>query len=405
MKINGLISAIAFLLLSLLVVSSKAFTSTSEFKTADSKTVSSDVTLPKLSFLDEWIIDKNQTYKNTTVGGLSSIDFLNGHVYMISDHGHYDKDSVLGQPRFYQAKLEIEGRKIADLSLVAVHSLLPESQSSLGFDPESLRVFIASETNNSTSTNSSASINYIWSSEGDIKQGINGNVYQGILNKQSSDLNSVVSLPSYFEITDKTGPHHNAVFEGLDVAQDNSGFWLAMEGPLKQDGQEPTKDNGALVRLSYVSSTSGEIEKQFAIPVEPLPEEPDASAKAFRTTGIVEILQYDASRFMVIERAYTSGLADGGNRVKLYLVDIAGATDVKSMISLKNQRIKVAKKHLLLDMADLQSKLHSGRVDNIEGISFGPLLESGEQTLLLVSDNNFNAYEEQVSQIILLQID
>ncbi len=363
-------------------------------------TQKSNNALPKLSYLDELIIDKNQTFRNTTVGGLSSIDYHNGYAYMISDHGHYDKESVLGQPRFYQAKLRVENKKISEFSLVDVHSLLRSSESSLGFDPESLRLIP-----NTNGIASSDSIEYIWSSEGDIKKGLPGNVYRSSFNEKPTQLQQIVSLPDYFGFTDKTGPYYNAVFEGLDIAHDNSGFWLAMEGPLKQDGHEPNQEHGALVRLSFVGWQSRQIEKQFAVYVEPLPHEPKASEKAFRTTGIVEILQYDSTRFIVIERAYTSGLADGGNRVKLYLVDIGGATDTHAMPSIVRKDIKVAKKHLLLDLAEIKDKLPSGRIDNIEGISFGPKLASGEQTLLLVSDNNFNAYEEQVTQIILLQID
>ncbi len=352
--------------------------------------------IPSISFLDERVIDANQTFKNTTVGGLSSIDYHDGMVYMISDHGHYDKPTVLGKPRFYQAKLELTDNKISDFQLVDVFELLPNKRSSLGIDPESLRV--VSGTNQ-----------YIWSSEGDVNKGISPSVYLSTLGQTPSRLDSVIRLPSYFDLGPKVesqkGPYHNAAFEGLDVSIDKTGYWLAMEGPLKQDGHEPSEENGALVRLSFVDMQSGQIKQQFAVPVEPLPVEPNATEKAFRTTGIVEVLQYDTTRFITIERAYTSGLADGGNRVKLFLVDIQGATDIKAIPSLLKQNIVVAKKELILDLADIQHQLNSTRIDNIEGLSFGPRTASGKQTLILVSDNNFNAYEQQLTQLILLQID
>ena len=41
-------------------------------------------------------------------------------------------------------------------------------------------------------------------------------------------------------------------------------------------------------------------------------------------------------------------------------------------------------------------------VDNIEGVTFGPLLPNGKKTLLLVADNNFNPIEQ--SQVFLFEI-
>jgi len=42
------------------------------------------------------------------------------------------------------------------------------------------------------------------------------------------------------------------------------------------------------------------------------------------------------------------------------------------------------------------------RVDNIEGITWGPTLPNGNATLMLVSDNNFNL--EQVTQFLLFEV-
>lgn len=41
-------------------------------------------------------------------------------------------------------------------------------------------------------------------------------------------------------------------------------------------------------------------------------------------------------------------------------------------------------------------------VDNIEGVTFGPLLPNGNKTLLLVADNNFNPIQK--SQVLLFEI-
>ena len=52
----------------------------------------------------------------------------------------------------------------------------------------------------------------------------------------------------------------------------------------------------------------------------------------------------------------------------------------------------------------LRDKLTNHIIDNIEGISFGPTLYNGNKSLLLVADNNFNKFGDQLNQFILLEI-
>jgi len=41
-------------------------------------------------------------------------------------------------------------------------------------------------------------------------------------------------------------------------------------------------------------------------------------------------------------------------------------------------------------------------IDNVEGITFGPILPNGHRTLVLVADNNFAAFEK--TQIFVFEI-
>jgi hypothetical protein len=45
-----------------------------------------------------------------------------------------------------------------------------------------------------------------------------------------------------------------------------------------------------------------------------------------------------------------------------------------------------------------------GIIDAIEGISFGPVLENGNQSLLFVSDDHFQIYGKQLNRFILFEI-
>lgn len=76
-----------------------------------------------------------------------------------------------------------------------------------------------------------------------------------------------------------------------------------------------------------------------------------------------------------------------------------GATDTSQIASLKGslKGIRPIKKKLLLDLNELGIPL-----DNLQGMTLGPRLPDGTQSLLLVSDDNFN--DEQVSQFLLFRL-
>jgi hypothetical protein len=77
-----------------------------------------------------------------------------------------------------------------------------------------------------------------------------------------------------------------------------------------------------------------------------------------------------------------------GFKANIFQAATGGATDVSSMPSLAGSQVANIKKKLVLNLDDLKIKL-----DNIEGMAIGPKLPDGSQSLLLVSDNNFNRLE------------
>ncbi|MEG1115228.1 MAG: esterase-like activity of phytase family protein, partial [Janthinobacterium sp.] len=73
-------------------------------------------------------------------------------------------------------------------------------------------------------------------------------------------------------------------------------------------------------------------------------------------------------------------------------------TDVQAIPALAGASYVPARKRLLLDL----EKLGLTRVDNIEGMAWGPRLANGSRSLVLVSDDNFNA--QQVTQILAFEV-
>ena len=143
--------------------------------------------------------------------------------------------------------------------------------------------------------------------------------------------------------------------------------------------------------------------------VEPvaLPSNPPGG---FATNGLVELLALDDRQFIAVERSFSAGAATPGsgpagptgNTIRLYLVDARGATDVSGVNSLVGAAYTPVSKTLLLNLSDLKNDDGSFlALDNIEGITWGPLVD-GKRTLILASDNNFGAL--QFTQFVALQL-
>jgi 3-phytase len=182
------------------------------------------------------------------------------------------------------------------------------------------------------------------------------------------------------------------------VSPDTTRLFTGTETALVQDDTPATFEAGSNGRIiEYVSKDdSFEPGPEYVYPIDPIdkpPFEPGASI-----SGLVDLLALSRTTLLALERSYVQDKANpqtGWNRIRIYRVTLSGATDVSEVDSLKGQPgIVPATKTLLLDLAQvsgLSPELVAGRLDNFEGMSFGPRLPDGRPTLVLVSDDNFNA--------------
>ncbi|MCP5035823.1 MAG: esterase-like activity of phytase family protein [Actinomycetia bacterium] len=122
--------------------------------------------------------------------------------------------------------------------------------------------------------------------------------------------------------------------------------------------------------------------------------------------GIVEVLPIDnAGTMLVMERSFSVGGVLGGgtgNVVVINEISTTGATDVLDVDALYDGGSPIAftpvTQREVFAFDDLGIP-----IDNIEGMTFGPPLADGRQTLVIVSDNNFGA--GQFTQFIVLALD
>ncbi|WP_180272285.1 esterase-like activity of phytase family protein [Maribacter sp. 4U21] len=333
-------------------------------------------------FIDEFVLPDGQEFGNTIVGGLSGIDYENGKWVVISD------DSK--RPRYYTLNVAYDIDGFSSLEITGVITLKDSLGRDFGVetvDSESIRI---------------DGDKFVWSSEGNIGAKINPFVRTSSL---EGDFIKAMDLPLKYSASneEENGPRQNGVFEGLSLSSDKKGYWVSMELPLKEDGEPPTTNHGAPIRLAYIDKVTGEFGKEFAYPLDPVAR-PAINGFSFELNGLVELLEYEENKFLALERSFSAGYTDGGNTVKIYDVDARVATDVSGIATLKEADITMVKKKLLLDFDTLRPQLTNGIVDNIEGITFGPNFSNGNKSIVVVSDNNFSRLYKQLNQFILLEL-
>jgi hypothetical protein len=352
------------------------------------------------------------SFRGLPVGGLSSIDHVpaTGHYLAISD----DR-SDRGPARFYELTLDLSKFRRsaspgdAGVGWVDMTSILDLDGQPFGrnkVDPESLRL------------DTRRNLIY-WSNEG---QRTSAGFQNPTVRRMPLDGKPAgeFPVPAYYLPSGSAGGlaagdmgvHNNLAFESIAITPDGKTLWTMSENALAQDGPPAALGRGSRARMLSFDLDSGKAGAEYVYEVGPLPF-PPARPGDFATNGVPEMLALSEHEFIVIERAYavgadTPGIAaqnklPTGNTIKLFLVDTRGATDVSGWPSLKGRDLVPVKRRLLLDLSTLKNDDGSVlALDNVEGLTLGPLYE-GKRTLILVSDNNFNP--AQFTQFIALTID
>jgi len=119
--------------------------------------------------------------------------------------------------------------------------------------------------------------------------------------------------------------------------------------------------------------------------IDRLPARPSPLNGAY-DSGVSEILAVDDHRYLALERSWIQGV---GYKVRLYEFDVRGATNVLAIDGLADGLgYRPVAKRLVHEFGPSQSP-----VQNLEGMSWGPRLRSGECTLVIGSDDNFDPSE------------
>jgi hypothetical protein len=349
--------------------------------------------ISEIRFINEYVLPNGLQFKNTTVGGLSGIDYdaKRNVYYMICDD-----PSTKGPARFYTAKIPISEKGIDSVQIADVTILLDWAGQQYT-DITKDRVHSADlEAMRYDPTRDEM----VWSSEGqrfirDAKKEFEDPAI--VITDRQGHYKDSFDLPANMHIqAEEKGPRHNSVFEGVSFDDKYRYVYVSLEDAIYEDGPRAgTGDSTAWVRfLKFDRETKKQV-AQYAYEIDPVPY-PANPPGAFKINGVSDILYIGNNKFIVIERAWSTGRIPSD--VRIYIADAGNAEDIASSISLRSNAAQrpIAKK-LLLDMNTL------GRfIDNIEGVTFGPVLSNGHRSLVFVVDDNFD--KRQKSQFLLFEI-
>jgi len=181
------------------------------------------------------------------------------------------------------------------------------------------------------------------------------------------------------------GRSSNKGMEGLAISADGKTLYGIMQHVLLQDGERQAggKPVGLNCRLVQVEIATGAV-REFVYQLDNT------------ENGLNEILAIGDGdgEFLVIERDGESG-ADAAFK-KIMKINLSGATEVQRMRQLPSgelpETIQPVAKEVFIDFLDPRFQLTDEQLpEKLEGLTSGPKLPDGRGTLLVASDNDFNA--------------
>jgi hypothetical protein len=351
-----------------------------------------------LTYLGQQIVPTGMQFDGTTVGGLSSLDYVAAtDRYLAISDDRSDTDPA----RFYELTLDLSRFRRSNapgMTGVAFRKVTTIQRSAGGrfaartVDPEGLRYDARRNT-------------IYWCNEG---QRGNAGFQNPTVREMNPDGSHVrdFAVPAYYRPSGSgagraagdLGVRDNLGFESLALSSDGNTLYAATENGLAQDGPAASPTEGSRVRILSFDPATGRPAAEFAYDVDPVAVAP-AVPFLPATNGLTDFVAIGERRFITIERSFTTG---AGVTIRLYLADARGATDLSGRTSIAGQDIQAVRKSLLLDLSTLRNDDDSPLVlDNIEGITFGPA-RNGRKTLILVSDNNFSV--TQFTQFIAFEL-
>lgn len=223
----------------------------------------------------------------------------------------------------------------------------------------------------------------VWTSEGHLREGKRAGVFEMCTGATFMDWFRTGDASE--QASESDGPRHDYAWESLALMPDHS-LIAACEQPLVQDGPVMVAGSGSgVIRLVHLDYWTASAIHEYAYPIaEPGPGAPQGAVRS-----LVELIAVDQDTILAIESVM---VPDQGRSpratTELYLVELAGASDVTGVGSLAESSSYIpVTKRLLADTASLGIKdlrYNAG--------AFWHKFDDARFGLVLVSDNANDQY-------------
>lgn len=318
-----------------------------------------------MRLIDSVTVPDGTTFQDTTVGGLSGIDYdpATGHYVVISD----DKGDG-GPTRVYTLDMPLDAS--GALSPPEILSMVPLA------GPDGMPYPYGSSDTESVR----------WTPEGGFVYGSEGmgpGERPPFVRESAADGTFLddfplpeAFLPAAGAGGQARGLRPNLGFEGLALSDDGKTISALAENALVQDGPAAAADTPSPSRLLQIDRATGDTTGEYVYDTDPLYTSGTVLGPSL--AGVSAMVAVDDDTFLTVERSFA---LPRGFVVGIYATTTDGADDVSGTQALDGTE-KAMPKRKVFDFAG------AGAADNIEGISWGPTLQNGHRSLILVSDNN-----------------
>ena len=308
----------------------------------------------------------NPMVDGAPVGGLSGIAWTGaGDEYLALS----DDRGERGPVRLYRIEVELDAGRLEKggvriREMVALRDRQGDAFPAGSLDPEGIAL---------------SSSGIFVSSEGVAKRSIAP--FVALFDRTGRKVSDLAIPARYLPDGGKSGVRDNLGFEALTISPDERFVFAGTEDSLAQEGPPAAPGRASLARILRWDLLAGGLAEEFLYRVEGINVTPPTPTD-FMVNGLVSMLAIDATNLLTLERQWVPGV---GLSVRLYATSLANAAPVARLDPPESLAAESATKRLLLDFSALGI-----RIDNFEGMAFGPPLADGRRILLVVSDDNFN---------------
>ncbi|MCB9061924.1 MAG: esterase-like activity of phytase family protein [Halobacteriovoraceae bacterium] len=208
---------------------------------------------------------------------------------------------------------------------------------------------------------------------------------------QKGNLIKKYPFPSAYNISPFKGIRDNSSFESLTYNQSKNFIITALENSLIQDDQLPNFEEKTDLRILQFDLEKERFKSETFYQLEKLKKINNQNTVG--SLGLVALEHLKGNYYLSLERAWIPKIKK--NFAQLFLVEITDHHFAPVKNHVERSLRKYVNKTLIGNIEDFITPSELKNIDNVEGLCVSPL-KDGEYKITLVTDNNFNKYQQTI---------